>query len=77
MTMRNLGLQIYPSHSNFEDDERYLKLGAKYGFKRILMSMLEITGSTEETKNNFKKIIDVGNKLGYQTFLVQAARRIA
>ena len=32
MTMRNLGLQIYPSHSNFEDDEKYLKLGAKYGF---------------------------------------------
>lgn len=69
MTMRNLGLSIYPSHSNFEDDERYLKLGAKYGFKRIFMSMLEITGSAEETKNKFKKIIDVGNRLGYQTFL--------
>lgn len=30
--MRNLDLSIYPSHSNFEDDERYLKLGAKYVF---------------------------------------------
>ena len=39
MTMRNLGLSIYPSHSNFEDDERYLKLDAKYGFKLIFIDL--------------------------------------
>lgn len=69
MTMRNLGLSIYPSHSRFEDDERYLKLGARYGFKRIFMSLLEIRGGAEETKERFRKIIKVGNDLGYQTFL--------
>lgn len=28
MMLRNLDLSIYPLHGNFEDDERYLKLGA-------------------------------------------------
>ena len=42
MTMRNLGLSIYPDHSTFEDNANYLKLGHKYGFKRIFMSMLEV-----------------------------------
>jgi|GEM_PF-6048997 len=31
MMLRNPELSIYPLHGNFEDDERYLKLGAKYG----------------------------------------------
>lgn len=69
MTMRNLGLSIYPDHSTFEDNANYLKLGHKYGFKRIFMSMLEVQGSIAETKEKYKKIIFLGNKLGYQTFL--------
>ena len=69
MTMRNLGLSIYPDHSTFEDNANYLKLGHKYGFKRIFMSMLEVQGSIAETKEKYKKIISLGNKLGYQTFL--------
>lgn len=69
MTMRNLGLSIYPSHSRFEDDRRYLELGAKYGFSRIFMSLLEVRGSAEETKERFRKIIAAGNELGYQTFI--------
>lgn len=39
MTMRSLGLSIYPDHSKFEDKAKY------------------------------KKIIEYGNQLGYQTFL--------
>ncbi|MGN1272280.1 MAG: DUF871 domain-containing protein [Lactobacillus sp.] len=69
MTMRNLGLSIYPDHTDFEKNVEYLKLGHKYGFKRIFMSMLEVTGSPEETQEKYKKIIDIGNQLGYQTFL--------
>lgn len=69
MTMRSLGLSIYPDHSKFEDNVNYLELGHKYGFKRIFMSMLEVQGSINETKEKYKKIISVGNKLGYQTFL--------
>ena len=69
MTMRSLGLSIYPDHSNFEDNAKYLKLGHKYGFSRIFMSMLEVQGSPAETQAKYKKIIEYGNKLGYQTFL--------
>lgn len=69
MTMRNLGLSIYPDHSNYDDNVQYLELGHKYGFKRIFMSMLEVQGSVEETKEKYKKIISMGNRLGYQTFL--------
>ena len=57
MTMRNLGLSIYPDHSTFEDNANYLKLGHKYGFKRIFMSMLEVQGSIAETKEKYQKII--------------------
>ncbi|WP_010579734.1 DUF871 domain-containing protein [Liquorilactobacillus vini] len=69
MTMRNLGLSIYPDHSDFEKNKNYLELGHKYGFKRIFMSMLEVGDSVEAVKNKYRKIIDVGNRLGYQTFL--------
>ena len=61
MTMRSLGLSIYPDHSKFEDNAKYLELGHKYGFSRIFMSMLEVQGSPEETKAKYKKIIEYGN----------------
>lgn len=50
MTMRNLGLSIYPDHSEYQKDAEYLELGHKYGFRRIFMSMLEVQVSVEETK---------------------------
>ncbi|WP_414601602.1 MupG family TIM beta-alpha barrel fold protein [Lactobacillus crispatus] len=46
-----------------------MDLAHKYGFSRIFMSMLEVQGSPEETKAKYKKIIEYGNKLGFQTFL--------
>ena len=69
MTMRNLGLSIYPDHSEYQKDAEYLELGHKYGFTRIFMSMLEVQGSIEETKAKYQKIIGFGNSLGYQTFI--------
>lgn len=69
MTMRNIGLSIYPDHSSFDQNVAYLELGHKYGFKRIFMSMLEVQEDSEKIKAKYQKIIDVGNKLDYQTFL--------
>lgn len=74
MTMRQLGLSIYPDHSSFEDDRRYLELGHKYGFSRIFMSMLEVKDGAEATKRKYQQIIDVANKLGYQVILDVAPR---
>lgn len=69
MTMRQLGLSIYPDHSDFNQNAAYLKLGHQYGFTRIFMSMLEVTDSVAATKAKYQKIIAVGNQLGYQTVL--------
>ena len=77
MTMRNLGLSIYPDHSEYQKDAEYLELGHKYGFRRIFMSMLEVQGSVEETKAKYQKIIGFDNSLGYQTlsmFLLGSSR---
>ena len=69
MTKRHLGLSIYPDHSKYEDNAKYLELGHKYGFKRIFMSMLEVQGTVLQTKERYKKIIEYINKLGFHTFL--------
>lgn len=74
MTMRQLGLSIYPDHSDFEANKKYLQLGHKYGFSRIFMSMLEVTGTVEETTAKYQKIIDVANGLGYQVIIDVAPR---
>lgn len=67
--MKQLGLSIYPSKSNFEEDKQYLDVAAKYGFTRIFTSLLEITGDSEEVINKFRKIIEHGNSLGMETVL--------
>ncbi|WEV43262.1 MupG family TIM beta-alpha barrel fold protein [Lactobacillus sp. ESL0684] len=68
MTMRNIGLSIYPDHSNEQEDEQYLLLGEKYGYTRIFMSMLEAK-DVEATKKKFQHIIKFGNKHGFSTTL--------
>ena len=55
MTMRSLGLSIYPDHSNFEDNAKHLELGHKYGFSRIFMSMLEVKSVLQKLKPSTKK----------------------
>lgn len=68
MTMRQIGLSIYPDHSNEKQDELYLLLGEKYGFTRIFMSMLEAK-DVAATEKKFKRIIEFGNKHGFSTTL--------
>jgi len=68
MTMRQIGLSIYPDHSNELADESYLLLGEKYGFTRIFMSMLEAK-DVQATEDKFKKIISFGNEHGFSTTL--------
>ncbi|MFD1441517.1 DUF871 domain-containing protein [Lacticaseibacillus hegangensis] len=68
MTMRQLGLSIYPDHSNQDADKQYLLLGEKYGFTRIFMSMLEAK-DVQATKKKFSEIIQFGNRHGFATTL--------
>lgn len=74
MTKRQLGLSIYPDHSDFEKDKQYLALGKKYGFTRIFMSMLEVTSSVAETKQKYQQIVAYANDLGYETIIDVAPR---
>ncbi|MDN6005169.1 MAG: MupG family TIM beta-alpha barrel fold protein, partial [Enterococcus sp.] len=68
MTFRQLGLSIYPDHSDFTKDKQYLELGKKYGYSRLFMSMLEAE-DIPATKEKFTKIVAVAKDLGYLTII--------
>lgn len=65
--MPKLGISIYPSKSSFEEMQNYLDLAAKLGYQRIFTSMLEVKDSINETIADFKRIIQYGNTLGFET----------
>ncbi|GEK89669.1 hypothetical protein SAMN04488100_12137 [Alkalibacterium putridalgicola] len=67
--MKKIGISIYPSKSEFEQDKTYLDLAHKYGFTRIFTSLLEIEGDGSEIIEKYKRIIEYGNKLGMETML--------
>lgn len=66
---RRLGFSLYPDNSDYNNDKEYLKLGKKYGFSRIFMSMLEVTDGKKVVFNKFRKVIDCAKKLGYEVIL--------
>lgn len=66
---RRLGVSIYPDHSDFEQDKKYLTEAASLGFSRIFMSMLEVSEGKEVVANKFKKIIALGKSLGFEIIL--------
>lgn len=68
MTFRQLGLSIYPDHSDFSKDKDYLELGKKYGYSRLFMSMLE-ADDILATKQKFFRIIAAAKELGYLTII--------
>lgn len=67
--MKELGVSIYPSKSNVNEDKEYLKTASGYGFTRIFTSLLEITGDQNEVVDKYKEIIQYGNDLGMSTVL--------
>lgn len=67
--MKKLGVSIYPSKSNLDEDKKYLKLASELGFTRIFTSLLEIDGDRDEVVNKYREIIEYGNSLGMQTTL--------
>lgn len=67
--MKEIGVSIYPSKSNVDEDRAYLKLASEYGFTRIFTSLLEITGDKSEVVDKYKEIIHYGNELGMTTVL--------
>lgn len=67
--MGKLGISVYPERSTYEQDAAYLELAAKYGFKRVFTSLLEIKGDAAAVVANFKRVIQKANSLGMQVMV--------
>ncbi|MFW8053620.1 DUF871 domain-containing protein [Vagococcus fluvialis] len=66
---RRLGISIYPDHSDFNEDVLYLEKAKHYGFKRIFMSMLEVSEGKEVVFNKFYRIISEAKKNDFEVIL--------
>ncbi|MGL6064264.1 MAG: DUF871 domain-containing protein [Fusobacteriaceae bacterium] len=64
--MRELGISIYPGHSELQKDKEYIKLASKYGFTRIFTCLLSVEGDKEKIISNFKETIAYANSLGFK-----------
>lgn len=69
MTKRQLGLSVYPNYSNLEDDERYLKKAAQFGFSKVFMSLLEVNENQDQVLRKYAILIQFAKNLNYQVTL--------
>lgn len=67
--MGKLGVSVYPERSTYDKDAAYLDLAAKYGFKRVFTSLLEINGDKDAVLAGFKKVVDHANELGMEVMI--------
>ncbi|KRL83645.1 DUF871 domain-containing protein [Ligilactobacillus apodemi] len=65
---RELGISIYPDHSDPQADQSYLKKAAKLGYTRLFISMLEVNNKTKVSQK-FSEIIGYAKKLGFEVIL--------
>ena len=66
---RELGISVYPDHSDPEKDKAYIKKAADLGFTRLFMSMLEVQDGKEATAAKFKNIISFARDHGFEVIL--------
>lgn len=66
---RELGISVYPDHSDPQADRDYIKKAAELGYTRIFMSMLEVTEGKEKVSEKFGSIIHFAKDLGFETVL--------
>lgn len=64
--MHKLGISIYPEHSTPQKDYEYMKLAAKYGFKRIFTCLLSVKESKEYILKEFGAFMDKAHELGFE-----------
>lgn len=68
--MSRLGISIYPEHSSLEKDQAYIRLAAKYGFKRIFSCLLSVENKNKaEIIEEFKALIDTAHEYGMEMIL--------
>lgn len=49
---RELGISVYPDHSDPQADRDYIKKAAELGYTRIFMSMLEVLKVKRKSARN-------------------------
>lgn len=70
-----LGISIYPEKEKVSEIKAYLKLAAKYNFKRVFSCLLSVDKPKEEIAADFKEIIDYATSLGFE-FILDIAPRV-
>lgn len=66
---KEIGISIYPDHSDQKADHNYLEKAAKLGFTRLFISMLEVTDTKENVIRKFKELITFSRNLGFEVIL--------
>lgn len=66
---REIGISIYPDHSDINQDKEYIDLAASLGYTRLFMSMLEVSDGVEIVKAKFSEIIHYAKERGFETIL--------
>ena len=67
--MKELGISIYPFHSDMNKNKKYIDLASKYGFTRCFMCLLSVEHSKEEIIKEFSEIINYAKDRGIKTTL--------
>ncbi|MBD5069567.1 MAG: DUF871 domain-containing protein [Lactobacillus sp.] len=66
---RELGISIYPDHSDPKKDRAYLKKAAALGYTRLFMSMLEVKEDKQKVSEKFGATISFAKDLGFEVIL--------
>lgn len=64
--MHKLGISLYPQHSTREQDDAYMALAAKYGFKRIFTCLLSGKGEKDEIIATFTDFMSRAHQYGFE-----------
>ena len=67
--MKKIGISIYPEKADFASDSLYITKAAEFGFSRLFISLLEISGEQDDILLNFKKIIHFAKEKGFEVIL--------
>lgn len=66
ISMHQLGISIYPEHSTWEQNVRYMEKAASLGFTRIFTCFLSVKESKEQLMETFYRFVQKAHELGFE-----------
>lgn len=67
--MGRLGISVYPEHTTYEEDVRYIKKAAECGFCRMFTCLLSPEGDLAEISARYKKTNEFAQSVGMEVVL--------